>query len=307
MASQVAGYIGNINIGDGTSYSIGSTAYGYCETAAGTAAKVVDMTGFKLVTGATIYVKFKEKNTASNPTLNVNGTGAIKIYRYGTTAAGTTDTANGWKAGAILALTYDGTGWIYHYWYNNQYNLANNCLGGGNFTADSQIYRYQLLFHTTREKLTPLNNDNNVTGTTKTMLTAVDLDLSEKIYYYDSTTNVAANGAVSGAALYFSRSSIDLRYTFNCGNSSLTAQKDVYLMLSRQSNGLFRIANATPTTQTLPTTNDGYYYCLLGRSTGAYDLALYEDHPIYYHDGTSIKEWRSDVVYQSYNETLYFI
>ena len=71
MATQVTGVVAKINPGD-KDYAIVSSAYGYCETAAATAAKVVDMTGFKLYTGVTIFVKFKERNTASNPTLNVN-------------------------------------------------------------------------------------------------------------------------------------------------------------------------------------------------------------------------------------------
>lgn len=304
MATKVAGYIGKLNPGDGKSYAIGSTAYGYCETAAATAAKVVDMTGFTLVEGATIFVKFKERNSASNPTLNVNGTGAKPIYRYGTTRPGTTDAANGWAAGAVLSFTYDGSGWQEHYWYNNQYNTGNNPLGGGNFTANSAIYRYQLLFHMTRDKLTPLNNNDNTTATTKTMLTGVDLDLSEKIYYYDSTTTVAANGSIGAGVLHFTRASVvDLRYTFNIETTTLTAHKDLYLKVSMQSNGLFRLASASPLVQTLPSTNDGYYYCFLGRTSSGYQLALYEHHPIYYHDGTRLRRYYGNVYYN--NETLY--
>ena len=104
-------------------WSTNVTSYGYCTTAAGTVAKTVSITGFKLVTGATIFVKFKEKNTATNPTLNVSSTGAKRIYRWGTTSAGTTDSTNGWTAGAVLALTYDGTGWIEHLWQNTTYTI----------------------------------------------------------------------------------------------------------------------------------------------------------------------------------------
>lgn len=123
MASQVSGYIGKINPGNGTQYALGSTAYGYCQTEADTAAKVVDMTGFKLVTGATIFVKFQYANLVASPTLNVNGTGAKPMYRYGTTAISTNAASNGWPAGAVLALTYDGAGWIEHFWYNNTYTI----------------------------------------------------------------------------------------------------------------------------------------------------------------------------------------
>lgn len=57
--------------------------YGSCSTAAGTAAKTVACTGFSLATGSEITVKFTVTNTASNPTLNVNSTGAKSIYYRG--------------------------------------------------------------------------------------------------------------------------------------------------------------------------------------------------------------------------------
>lgn len=59
------------------------TTYGTCSTAAATAAKAVVCIGFALVTGAKIDVKFTVTNTAANPTLNVNDTGAKPIYYRG--------------------------------------------------------------------------------------------------------------------------------------------------------------------------------------------------------------------------------
>lgn len=57
--------------------------YGTCSTAAATAAKVVSCSNFALITGAEITVKFTTTNTAANPTLNVNNTGAKAIYYRG--------------------------------------------------------------------------------------------------------------------------------------------------------------------------------------------------------------------------------
>lgn len=121
MASKVSGIIEKIQPGgsSGTAYAIASTAYGYCETAAGTAAKTVDMTDFKLYEGVTIHVKFANANSADNPTLNVNSTGAKAIVQYGTTAAGKTSDTNGWYAGAVLTLTYDGTSWVRDQGFNS--------------------------------------------------------------------------------------------------------------------------------------------------------------------------------------------
>ena len=115
MASQITGYIGQINPGNGINYSIGSTVYGECNTAAATAAKIVDMTGFTLIKGATIYVKFINANTASSPTLNVQGTGAKPIISNDTLT-------QYWPAGTLLELTYNDENWI----TNNliTYNIA---------------------------------------------------------------------------------------------------------------------------------------------------------------------------------------
>ena len=82
--------------------------FGTCATAAGTAAKAATITGFKLVTGARIAIKFSAANTVANPTLNVNGTGAKAIKKYGTTAVD----VNAWVAGAVVEFIYDGTNWI---------------------------------------------------------------------------------------------------------------------------------------------------------------------------------------------------
>lgn len=100
--------------------------YGTCATAAATAAKVVvceDFNSEHLVTGATIRVKFTYANTVANPTLNVNGTGAIAIKRYGTTAP-STSAASSWNAGAVVSLTYDGTYWMLDDWLNNNDNTV---------------------------------------------------------------------------------------------------------------------------------------------------------------------------------------
>ena len=59
------------------------THYGDCDTAAGTAEKTVICSWFRPVYGARIAVKFTKSNSASNPTLNVHGTGAKPIYYRG--------------------------------------------------------------------------------------------------------------------------------------------------------------------------------------------------------------------------------
>ena len=93
----------------GQAIELSEHPYGTCSTAAGTAAKTVtiDFSGnLSLFAGLSIKVKFSNTNTASSPTLNVNGTGAKSIVFPGYTGSVT------WAANQILDLTYNGSQWV---------------------------------------------------------------------------------------------------------------------------------------------------------------------------------------------------
>lgn len=104
------GHTGNstihITATERTNWNNGSANYGICSTAAATAAKVVACTGFGLTTGAEITVKFAVTNTAANPTLNVNSTGAKPIYYRGSAI-----TAGHLGANRTYAFRYNGAQW----------------------------------------------------------------------------------------------------------------------------------------------------------------------------------------------------
>nr|DAV56322.1 MAG TPA: nucleoid-associated protein [Caudoviricetes sp.] len=89
---------------NGTDGENGKMLYGTCSTAAGTAAKAATVNGFSMYSGVTVSIKFTYANTASSPTLNVNGTGAKGIRTNGTAYAY-------WEAGATVAFVYDGAYW----------------------------------------------------------------------------------------------------------------------------------------------------------------------------------------------------
>ena len=122
---------------DGVSFDGSDTVvrYAVCSTAAATVEKTVTVDNFKLVEGAFVIIKFTNANSAANPTLNVSGTGAKPIYRYGTTAVSTGTTSSGWNAGCVQTFVYDGTGWIREYWYNTTY--SNVSLGHGYATCST--------------------------------------------------------------------------------------------------------------------------------------------------------------------------
>ena len=95
---------------DGVAFDGGEsiTHYTVCSTAAGTAEKTISVGGeYTRDSGSAVRVKFTYANTASNPTLDVNNTGAAPISVYGDQNA---DSAT-WQAGETLDLVFDGTRW----------------------------------------------------------------------------------------------------------------------------------------------------------------------------------------------------
>ncbi|MFA5744571.1 MAG: hypothetical protein WC936_07185, partial [Candidatus Nanoarchaeia archaeon] len=91
---------------DGVSFD-GSAAisrYGVCATIAKTAAKVVSITGYTLVSGAVSVVKFTYGNVANSPTLNITSTGAKPITRKGVVIS-----PEKIEVGGTYVFVYDGT------------------------------------------------------------------------------------------------------------------------------------------------------------------------------------------------------
>lgn len=105
-------YVGKITTEEISNALVASTLYSTCDTAMDVAAKVVQCPEFdRLMTGVTIHIKFTHRNTASNPTLNINGLGAKNIFRISSPITGQ-DNTKSWHNGSVVSFTYDGNQWI---------------------------------------------------------------------------------------------------------------------------------------------------------------------------------------------------
>ena len=82
-------------------------SYAICSNSASTVAKTVTLDGFTLTEGAQITILFGNGNTASNPTLSVNGLTAKPLKLCGANVNTTTI-----KANDILTFVYDGTSFV---------------------------------------------------------------------------------------------------------------------------------------------------------------------------------------------------
>lgn len=147
--------------------------YGSCSTAAATAEKTVACTGFTLGTGAKITVKFTVTNTAANPTLNVNGTGAKAIYYRGSAIS-----AGYLAANRTYTFIYNGT----------QYELI------GDINTDTNTKVTNTLATTTKAYITGTTSATTNTGT-QVFDTGVYLDTTAGML-----TATTFKGALSGNA-----------------------------------------------------------------------------------------------------------
>ena len=131
---------GLMSAADKTKSEATNIAYGTCETAAATAAKVVTVSGntnWKLAAGATITVLFSATNTAESPTLNVNSTGAKNIF-YGSSQITTSSLGYAGTANRPMTFMYDGTQYRFIGWgYDSNTTYTNVKLGHGYVTCST--------------------------------------------------------------------------------------------------------------------------------------------------------------------------
>lgn len=93
---------------DEIDYPFDKPYFGTCSTAEATQVKVVSCPGFELKTGSRIAVQFTYGNSASQPKLNVNGTGDKFIC----STDGMSVTADIWRDKETVDFVYDGSWWI---------------------------------------------------------------------------------------------------------------------------------------------------------------------------------------------------
>ncbi len=159
------GYIKDIKIGSGTANLIEPILYGTTNTAAGTQAKVVNISNFELVTGVTITVKFTVTNTHATPQLNVNSTGAKLIkYRGQNLPSDTALIEN-----RVYQFVYDGTNWeLIGDLNSNTKNTA------GSTNSTSKLY----LIGATTQADNPTTNSYQYTYTNNGLLSGLKLGLN---------------------------------------------------------------------------------------------------------------------------------
>lgn len=255
----------------------------------------------ELTDGTTVLLKNGVVTSASGFTININGLGAKPVYSNMATGNPITPT-NPTRETTIFNINYtllliysstivDGGGWINYRGYDSNTNTLAYQLyrERNNGVMVNALYRYQIVFTQKDGKFMAANTTSNSTATSKTLSTLA-FDPFQPIFYYGSTTDVAAAGTPDATYLYEQRYDADLRYAFNTGKT-LTANKAVYIKCSPQADGTVKFAGNACITQTLPSTADGYVYLYLGKSYSTYQIVLDIYHPIYEYKNGRLGLW----------------
>lgn len=80
--------------------------YAYCDTPGNISEKTIELSGFSMMIGAKVTVRFQHTDVIGNPTLNVSGTGAHPIRYHSLNIP-----PNYIQSGAALDLVYAGARW----------------------------------------------------------------------------------------------------------------------------------------------------------------------------------------------------
>jgi hypothetical protein len=283
----------------GANGASGILPYGKSTTAAATVQKVVSIPEItELNVGQVIVVQPTVTSTCADSTLKLNNFTAYPM-RYNNASITTSSDSVVWSVNYPSQFIFDGTYWVFlghGYDANTTYTL-NNLIDAGKTTAGNGTYavtRYALLgqkLNGTWEKVT--NTSENYTAQpTKTVNTTGFLLDEWRIY--NSTSAVASGGQMATNTMYKQISTIDMRYSTNCGNpTTWTAGEYIYLVGTMGNDGLFYLDSTQWWDNALPSTNDGKLYVRMGiaLASAGYTMAFLLDHPVFYHDGTGIKQY----------------
>jgi hypothetical protein len=233
------------------------------DTAAATVAKTSNET--VTFTNGTLYmVRFVNGNTAASPTLN-----GVNIQLGNTNANTTVFSITG---NIVIPMYYDVS--------TNTLQLTGSFRTSD--TSETYVTRWNnssiiMGEELTRTKIVMMSSDNkwyqlvtgNSTAANGKTINSIGFIVNSPIVYYGGTATVAAEASPVSTDLY-SGASLGSNFAYNTNQiSGWISHRPIYLKGTINSSGLLVLAGSGTTgtdylTQTLPTTEDGFVYILLG-------------------------------------------
>ena len=253
----------------------------------------------KLEDGASAYITNGVVTSAAGWTLNVNGLGALPVYNSMAAATRITTTYNVAYTFLFVYNSSRVTGgcWDMYYGYDANTNTLAYMVRTNQTSRklSDRMSRYAFLFTQRDGTLVPsytLASGNAGTGTSKTLNTGKAFDPFLPIFYYSTTTNVAAGNMPGGTYLWRQYYACEMRYAWNTG-TTLTANTPVWIRCVPNADGTVQLDGNNCLVQALPATEDGKVYIWLGVAYGTtgYNMELDPEHPVFEYKNGQLQRW----------------
>ena len=257
----------------------------------------------ELKDGTVMMLKNGVVTSASGFTININGLGAKPCYNNMTNATRETTIFNvAYTMMFVYSTALDsGSGgwWVYRGYDANTNTIGYQLRTNSTVLTVTDTARYYKLYFTSADGNhwvpASVNSTNNATAARP--VNQRPIDPFGRIVYTSANTNYAA-GANLAATTIWDQYALVLGYSFNRTGAALelTVKKPVYVKAAPQADGSAIMDATKPIVQDLPSTADGKIYIYLGVAYDATHIELFLNHPVYYHDGTSIKLWTGKAI-----------
>lgn len=271
----------------GAANKAASIPFGVTDEASTNTAFLATVDGItELRDGVFCIIRNTKVSSISGFTLNVNNLGAKGLYK--TNAASSRETY-GFEKDKTYLLVYSASldGWLEGKLTDENDNTqAYQVYDYSSVKTKTMQGRYMIMLSYDEEYVLPVCDYDGNTTTSK-VLTTESFDVFGNVYFANLSYNVDAGAFAKN--LYISFDTVNLRYAFNI-SSDLIARNKVYLVCVPQSDGKVKL-HSNPLSQTLPTTEDGLVYKLLGHATSGYQICMYANKPCYYYKDGAIREW----------------
>ena len=240
------------------------------------------------------FLPYDCENNYSSATLNLTLSNGTTTGAKNVKIRGNNSVINQFKAGSIIQLTYcvnktingtSVTGWFADAVDEATNNVRLSAqLTGRSTSIGFAIYGTQLILRGSDNKFTSICGSRS-TSTNKTRTTRGFYP--DSIFYYSIITGVNGNSKTTKNTVW-SQCDLDIRYCFN--TTSLTASLPVYLVCTFNTSTSLFILDTTWWAQSLPSTEDGKYYVLLGYMSTTTIMTLIGEHPVYAYKNGAIRE-----------------
>lgn len=282
--------ISQINLPNNTSYDIVSRQTrglfrGVIDSTSTSTAFTATVPGItELYDGLMVVLKNSVVATAANVTLNINNLGAKPLFTSTRNAVVTTH----WAKNTQWLLYYDATNsrWVM---YQGYYVANSNTIGeyaGSVIAGPAGLYKYSLALQTASGWESVVLSSG--TGTSKTKNTH-GFFIDSPILYFNGTNITTEGNKATYTNCWTVSTQVDSRYSTN-GGSAWSVQGNPFYFKGTIVDDLFYL-DSTWWTSTLPNTEDGKYYWLVGYMSSAYQYCLHPCHPIFYYKDGEIRQY----------------